>query len=168
MTDALVAVSNPGAFQLARVPEQSDVIDTETLTSRRRTAVRAIPLDPWMWGSYGLDSYRYGNPYGYRYGYGGYGYGNGYGYNNGYYGGYAPPIIIVTDARVTPVGQMVKGRGYTQPGGSSTGATARERPSQASAPSPTPSSSSGSSSGGSSSGSSSSGSSEGRTAKPRP
>ena len=168
VTDALVAVSNPGAFQLARVPEQSDVIDTETLTSRRRTAVRGIPLDPWMWGSYGLDSYRYGNPYGYRYGYGGYGYGNGYGYNNGYYGGYAPPIIIVTDARVTPVGQMVKGRGYTQPGGSSTGATARERPSQASAPSPTPSSSSGSSSGGSSSGSSSSGSSEGRTAKPRP
>lgn len=166
VTDAMVAVSNPRAFQLARVPEQSDVIDTDTLTTGRRTAVRGLPIDPWMWGSYGLDSYRYGNPYGYRYGYGGYG---GYGYNNGYYGGYAPPIIIVTDgARVTPVGQMVKGRGYTQPGGSSTGATARERPSQSAAPPPTPSSSSGSSSSGSSSGSSSSGSSEGRTAKPRP
>ena len=30
VTDAMVAVSNPGAFRLARVPEQSDVIDTDT------------------------------------------------------------------------------------------------------------------------------------------
>jgi|SRR5688572_20768837 len=174
VTDAMVAVSNPGAFRLARASEPTDVIDTDSLGTRRRTAVRGIPVDPWTWGSYGLDSYRYGYPYGYRYGYGGYGSGYGYGYNNGYYGGYAPPIIIVTgDAQVTPVGQMVKGRGYTQPGGSSAGATARERPRQTSQPSPTPSSSGGSSSGGSSSGGSSSGgsssggSSEGRTAKPR-
>ena len=166
VTDAMVAVSNPGAFQLARVPEQGEVIEAETLATRRRVAVRGMPYDPWTWGSYGLDAYRYGYPYGYRYGYGGYGYGYGYGYNNGYYGGYAPPIIIVTDrTNVTPAGQMVKGRGYTQPGGSSTGATARERPSQSSQPSPTPSSSGSSSSG--SSGGSSSGSSEGRTAKPR-
>jgi hypothetical protein len=169
VTDAMVAVSNPGAFQLARVPDQSDVIDTDSLPTRRRMAVRGIPIDPWSWGSYGLDAYRYGYPYGYRYGYGGYGYGNGYGYNNGYYGGYAPPIIIVTDGgQVTPAGQMVKGRGYTQPGSASTGATARERPRQTSQPAPTPSPSGGSSSSGSSSsGSSSGGSSEGRTAKPR-
>ena len=166
VTDAMVAVSNPGAFRLARASAPSDVIDTDSLGTRRRTAVRGIPLDPWTWASYGLDAYRYGYPYGYRNGYGSYGYGSGY--NNGYYGGYAPPIIIVTgDAQVTPVGQMVKGRGYTQPGGASDGATARERPRQTSQPSPTPSSSGGSSSSGSSSGGSSSGSSEGRTAKPR-
>jgi hypothetical protein len=174
VTDAMVAVSNPNAFHLARVSQQSDVIETGTLDSvrtGRRTAVRGMPVDPWTWGSYGLDSYRYGSPYGYGYGYGGYG---GYGYNNGYYGGYAPPIIIVTNGtQATPVGQMVKGRGYTQSGGTSTGAPARERPSSSPGSTPTPSSSStgsssGSSSSGSSSGSSSSGSSEGRTAKPRP
>ena len=165
VTDAMVAVSNPGAFHLARVPAQGEAIDADSLPAPRRTAVRGMPVDPWSWGSYGLDAYRYGYPYGYRYGYGGYG--SGYGYNNGYYGGYAPPIIIVTPGtQVTPVGQMVKGRGYTQPGGSSTGATAHPRPS--SSPSPTPSSSSsGTSSGGSSSSGSSGGSSEGRTAKPR-
>src|SRR5215213_6785797 len=97
VTDAMVAVSNPGAFHLARASGQGDAIvtDTDTLTTRRRTAVRGIPIDPWSWGSYGVDAYRYGYPYGYRSGYGayGYGYGSGYGYSNGYYGGYAPPIV---------------------------------------------------------------------------
>jgi hypothetical protein len=164
VTDALVAVSNPGAFRLARVPDRSDVILTDQPTRARRVSAMAVPYDPWTWGSLGLYDYRYGNPYGYRYG--GYGYGYGYGYNNGYYGGYAPPIIIVNgDAQGAAAGQMVKGRGYTQPGGTSTGATAHERPSRTSEPSPSPSSSSGSSSSG---GSSSGGSSEGgRTAKPR-
>jgi len=170
VTDAMVAVSNPRAFHLARLSAQSNVIETDNLDSLRtgrRTAVRGMPVDPWTWGSYGLDSYRYGSPYGYGYGYG-YG-GYGYGYNNGYYGGYAPPIIIVTNgAQATPVGQMVKGRGYTQSGGTSTGAPARERPTSSPGSTPTPSSSSsGSSSGSSSSGGSSGGSSEGRTAKPR-
>jgi hypothetical protein len=163
VTDALVAVSNPGAFRLARVPDQNDVIRTDQPTRGRRVSAMAVPYDPWMWGSLGLYDNRYGYPYGYRYG--AYGYGYGYGYNNGYYGGYAPPIIIVNgNAQGAAAGQMVKGRGYTQPGGSSTGATAHERPSRTSEPSPTPSSSSGSSSGGSSSGGSSEG---GRTAKPR-
>ena len=170
VTDAMVAVSNPSAFHLARATEPIDVILSDSLRSGRRTAVRGMPVDPWTWGSYGLDSYRYGYPYGYRYGYG-YGYGYGSGYGNGYYGGYAPPIIIVTNGSqaTQPVGQMVKGRGYTQSGGAPTGGTAHERPSQSSSPPPpTPSSSSsGSSSGSSSSGSSSGGSSEGRTAKPR-
>jgi hypothetical protein len=174
VTDAMVAVSNPGAFHLARVSGQSDAIvtDIDTLSTRRRTAVRGIPIDPWSWGSYGSDAYLYGYPYGFRSRYGGYGYGYGNGYNNGYYGGYAPPIIIVRGgAQDAPAGQMVKGRGYTQPGGSSPGPTARERPSRSPEPPPpssSGSSSSGSSSGASSSGGSSGGSSDGRTAKPRP
>ena len=167
VTDAVVAVSNPGAFRLARVAQPSDVITTDAPTTRRRVSAMALPYDPWTWGSLGMDyGYRYGNPYGYRYGYGG----SGYGYNNGYYGGYAPPIIIVTgNSQSASTGQMVKGSGYTQTGGSTTG-TARERPRRDAnpAPSPSPSSSSGSSGGSSSSGSSSGGSSsEGRTAKPR-
>src|SRR5436190_2597818 len=172
VTDALVAVSNPRAFQLARVPEQSDVIHADSLPARRRTAVTGIPYDPWTWGSYGYDSYRYGDPYGYRYGYGSYGYGYGAGYNNGYYGGYAPPIIIVNPgAQRGSTGQMVKGHGYTQPGGSTSTGTAHERPNRTSEPSPAPSSSgssSSSSSSGTSPSSSSRGSSDARTAHPRP
>ena len=167
VTDALVAVSNPGAFRLARLSERTDAIATDAPTAGRRVSATAFPYDPWTWGSLGLDyGYRYGYPYGYRYGYGGYGYG--YGYNNGYYGGYAPPIIIVNgNSQNGSTGQMVKGRGYTQTGGSTTG-TARERPSSAPAPSARPTPSSGSSGGSSSGGSSSGGSSsEGRTAKPR-
>jgi hypothetical protein len=163
VTDALVAVSNPSVFRFARESQQGDVITTDAPRSGRRVAATAYPYDPWAWGALGLDyGYRNGYPYGYRYA------GYGYGYNNGYYGGYAPPIIVVTgNGQNTPVGQMVKGRGYTQTGGSSGGATARERPSRESSPPPSPSpspSSSGSSSSGSSSGGSSS---EGRTAKPR-
>ena len=170
VTDAMVAVSNPTVFRVARASAPADSLPLETVSSRRRTSAMVVPYDPWLWGTYGLDSYRYGYPYGYGYGYGYSGYG--YGYNNGYYGGYAPPIIIVNprDPGAAAAGQMVRGRGYTQPGGSpSTGSTARERPST-SQPTYTPSSSGSSSSSPSSSGSSGSssgGSSEGRTAKPR-
>jgi hypothetical protein len=167
ITDALVAVSNPGAFRLARASQQTDVIPTDApTTAGRRVTAMAFPYDPWTWGSLGLDyGYRYGYPYGYRYGYSGYG----YGYGNGYYGGYAPPIIIVNgNTRNGATGQMVKGQGYQQTGGSASG-TARPRPSSDTyrAPSPAPSTSSGSSGSSSSGGSSSGGSSEGRTAKPR-
>jgi hypothetical protein len=169
VTDALVAVSNPAVFRVARASAPSDSLPLATVSSRRRTSAMVVPYDPWMWGTYGLDSYRYGYPYGYGYGYG-YGYsGYGYGYNNGYYGGYAPPIIIVTgrEPGAAAAGQMVRGRGYTQPAGSpSTGAPAHERPSR-SEPTYTPTSSGSSSSSPSSGGSSSGGSSEGRTAKPR-
>jgi hypothetical protein len=169
VTDALIAVSNPAVFRVARASAPIDSLPLERVSGRRRVTAMAVPYDPWMWGTYGLDSYRYGYPYasgyGYGYGYGGYG----YGYNNGYYGGYAPPIIIVNGRdQGAAAGQMVKGRGYTQPAGSPTGSTAHERPRQTSTPSYTPSSTSTPSSSGSSSGSSSSGSSsEGRTAKPR-
>ena len=168
VTDALVAVSNPGAFHVARASAPVDSLPLERAASGRRVTAMAYPYDPWAWGTYGLSSYRYGYPYGYGYGYG---YGGGYGYNNGYYGGYAPPIIVVNggDRGANPPGQMVKGRGYTQPSGGTSTGTAHERPRQSSSPSPTPSQSSESSSsrGSSSGGSSSGGSSEGRTAKPR-
>jgi hypothetical protein len=171
VTDALVAVSNPAVFRVARASVETDSLPLERASARRRVTAMAVPYDPWTWGTYGLDTYRYGYPYGY--GYSSYGYsGYGYGYNNGYYGGYAPPIIIVNGRdQGAAAGQMVKGRGYSQPAGSTTGSTAHERPSRGSSPSYTPSPSTTSSSSGSSSsssGSSSGGSSEGRTAKPRP
>jgi hypothetical protein len=172
VTDAMVAVSNPAVFHVARASAPTDSLPLETVSSRRRVTAMVMPYDPWTWGTYGLDSYRYGYPYSSRYGYG-YGYGGyGYGYNNGYYGGYAPPIIIINgrEQGAAAAGQMVRGRGYTQPAGSSTGSTgstAHERPSRSPEPAYTPSSSGSSSSSPSSSGSSSGGSSEGRTAKPR-
>jgi hypothetical protein len=168
VTDAMVAVSNPGAFQLSRVSDQTETILSDAPRSGRRVNAMAFPYDPYTWGSYGLSSYGYGYPYGYRYGYGS-GYGSGYGYNNGYYGGYAPPIIIVNGGtQGAAAGQMVKGRCYTQPAGSPTSGMAHERPSRTSEPPPSPSTSSSSSSSGSSSGGSSGGSNEGRTAHQRP
>ena len=171
VTDALVAVSNPQVFHFARASDQVALADAAITTPddrplerRPRVSAMGIPYDPWSWGYSG-----YGYPFGYGYGslgyggYPGYGYGTGYGY--GYYGGYAPPIIVVTDAQAQSRGQMVKGRGYTQTQGSSSG-TASERPRSTYNPPPPSSSSSGSSSS-SSSGSESSGSSS-RTAKPRP
>ena len=164
VTDVLVAASNPGVFQFARLPEQGqrgDVIYTESAEQRRRVSAMGVPYDPWSWGYLG-----YGYPTGYGYGslgygrYGTYGYGNPY----GYYGGYVPPIIVVTSAEAQSRGQMVKGRGYTQTQGGSTG-TATERPRSTYTPPPPAPSSSGSSS---SSGSESSSSGSGRTAKPRP
>lgn len=114
VTDAMVAVSNPAAFHLARA-ESSDRYDTSEDAVRygRRIPVYLDPYDPWGYGysPYGYNRYGYGSPYG-GYGYGGY----------GYYGGYSGPIIIVTGTRTggTPTlsnPQVVKGRGYTQNSG---------------------------------------------------
>src|SRR5215213_2744274 len=114
-------VTDPGVFRLARVSNQNDAIRTDATGRRsgRRVSAMAYPYDPWSWGSLGLDyGYRYGYPIGYGYGSGVYG----YGYNNGYYGGYAPPIIIVNGTtQGQSRGQLVKGHGYTQTQGSSTG-----------------------------------------------
>jgi hypothetical protein len=174
VTDVLVAASNPGVFQFARAQQQEDERGTTIYTDageRRRVSAMGVPYDPWSWGYLG-----YGYPIGYGYGslgYGRYGYGSygGYGYGSGgYYGGYVPPIVIVTNGQAQSRGQMVKGRGYTQTQGSSSG-TASERPRSTYTPPPPSSSASGSSatSGSSaSSGSSSSSSGSGRTAKPRP
>jgi hypothetical protein len=169
VTDAMVAVSNPSAFHFARaeggdVPVDSGVIVTDA-RMRRRVSIMSVPYDPWSWGYLGYPGSGYGYDYPYGYGYNSYGYG-GYGYG-GYYGGYAPPIIVVTPGSgAESRGRMVKGRGYTQTEGSPRSGTAHERPRSTSSPAPSassPSPSASSSSGRSSSGSSSSG----RTAKPR-
>ena len=164
VTDAMVAVSNPKVFAVARPeadPRNSRSRRYEDDLTGRRVYVYLDPAySPYRWGY---------SPYGYGYGYGpygyspfGYGYGIGNGYGSGYngYPGYTPPIVIVNPQQ--PRGQAVKGRGYT-----------RAEPSTAT---PTPSSSRGSesSSGSSSSGSSSSQPSRSepapapRTAHPRP
>ena len=125
VTDAMVAVSNPGAFQLARTEpaNRSNANDEGEERYGRRVPVYVDPYDPW---GYGYSRYGYS-----RYGQYGYGsqYGNGYG---PYYGGYSGPIIIVTGnqsggtATVTNP-QVVKGRGYTQNSGTaSSGRSASE------------------------------------------
>ena len=163
VTDAMVAVSYPSAFQVARADDRS-VRDAEDVRYGRTIPVYLDPYySPWGWGYS-----RYGNNgYGYNgYGYGGYGYG---GYGSGYYGG--APIIIVNGTQAAgggSNGQMVKGRGYTQ-GASSGTSSGREY-------NPNAGSSSGSSSSGSSTGTSTSTApapqqsqpAEQRTAKPRP
>ena len=169
VTDAMVAVSYPNAFQVARADDRSARdAEGEDVRYGRTIPVYLDPYySPWGWGYS-----RYGNSgYGYNgYGYGGYGNG---GYGSGFYGG--APIIIVTGTQAAPRagGQMVKGKGYTQ-GSSSGSSSGREYSPNA-----------GSSSSGSSSRTSSSGSSSGtststapapqpakpaeqRTAKPRP
>lgn len=176
VTDALVAVSNPGAFQVARADDRTSrdaMDDSDTRYGRRIPVYLDSCYSPYGWGysRYGYNGYGYN---GCGYGYNGYGY-NGYGFGYSGYGGYGgygnyggAPIIIVTG---TPSGgsgggQMVKGRGYTQ-----------NDPSSSSGRSAHPSSSSPS---GSSSGSSSSAGqsqpaaapqsqpAEQRTAHPRP
>src|SRR3954470_29139 len=94
VTDVLVAVSNPGVFQVARAlppGTNGDVILTDT-EERRHVAVTAAPYDPWSYGYLGMRGYPIGYGYG-SLGYGRYG-SNGYGYG-GYAGGYMPPIIVV-------------------------------------------------------------------------
>ncbi|MEP6731084.1 MAG: hypothetical protein ABJE10_10625 [bacterium] len=158
VTDAMVAVSNPDAFAVARADNKA-VSDDEYPGNRRRY----VNMDPYY------DPYGYGYGYGYSpYGYTGYG--NYYG--GGYYGGYySNPIVIVTPGTTSSRGQMVKGHGYTQGQPSST----TDRSSGQRSPSSASSGSSSSSGGSSSSGSSgSSGSSqpapqaETRTAHPKP
>jgi len=163
VTDVLVAASNPGVFQFARAADQNQRGEAiyANAGERRRVSAMGVPYDPWSWGYRGYGAY----PLGYGYGALGYGRYGGYGYGyGGYSGGYVPPIVVVTPGQAQSHGQMVKGRGYTQTQGSSTG-TATERPRSTYSPPPPSSSSSGSSSS-SSKGSSSSGGSE-RTAKPR-
>ena len=136
VTDAMVAVSNPGAFGVARADGRANSLDDDDYPANRR---RQVYMDPFY------DPYGYGSS---RYGYPGYGYGSYYG--GGYYGGnyggyYGSPIIVVTGPGVvTPRGTMVKGHGYTQ---NSPGSTSDRQSSQRAS---SPSSSSGSSSSGSS------------------
>ena len=158
--DALVVVSNPGEFALARGDGSARAADDDV--SGRRQVVVLDRYDPWAYGSS-----RYGYGSGYGYGYGGYGYGYGSGYYGGY--GYGAPIIIVTgNEGRTAAGQpqLVKGRGYTenQPGSTSS-RSGSERSQDRSSGSST---GSGSSQSTAPAQQSQPAESSGRTAKPRP
>jgi hypothetical protein len=157
VTDAMVAVSNPSAFHLARAePANRYDVNDDDVRYGRRSPVYLDPYDPW---GYGYSGYGYN-----RYGQYGYGYGSPYGYGGYGYGGYSGPIIIVTGNQVgggtatitNP--QVVKGRGYTQNSGTASSG-------RSGSPS-TESSSSGSSTSSSPSGQSQP--STQRTAQPRP
>jgi hypothetical protein len=126
VTDAMVAVSNPQEFAVARPETRSSARLNDDDIVGRRIYVYMDPLySPYGWG-YAPFGYGYG--YG-RYGYSPLGYGNGYGYGAGYYGaGYFPPVVIVNPGQAQTRGQAVKGRGYTRTDpGSVSGAPASPR-----------------------------------------
>lgn len=159
VTDAMIAVSNPGAFNVAHRDVYSD-----TTVVGQRLLLYMQPTGPWDWGYAGRYGYGYGyNPY--SYGYGGYGYGyyNPYGYASGY-GYYGQPVIVIGNPQTgAGHGQMVKGQGYR---GDPTAATTRTT---STSPSPSSSSAGSTSSGRSSSPSASSApASAPRTAQPKP
>jgi len=151
VTDAMVAVSNPGAFDVARADIRRNAEDDDYPANRRRYVTMDPYYDPYGYGysRYGYAGYGY-SPYGYAgYGYGPYGYGG-------------PPIVIVAPGGVATSNraQMVRGRGYTenQPGSTQNRGTAER----------TSSSSSGSSSSSSSSGSTQSAPAQTSTPAPAP
>jgi hypothetical protein len=132
VTDAMVAVSNPQVFAVARPETRSRDrrLEDDDIVGRRIYVYMDPLYSPYGWG---YAPYGYGYGYG-RYGYSPLGYGGGYGYGAGYYGaGYFPPVIIVNPGQAQARGQAVKGRGYTQtdPGsGSSTAQPASTRASE--------------------------------------
>jgi hypothetical protein len=127
VTDAMVAVSNPGVFAVARPDGSSRSSrarrDEDDIVGRRIYVYMDPAYSPYGWG---YAPYGYGYGYGYGpYGYSPLGYG-GYGYGSGYYGypGYLAPIVVVNPQQpALQRGQAVKGRGYTQGEPSGTTAT---------------------------------------------
>jgi hypothetical protein len=126
VTDAMVAVSNPQVFAVARPETRSRARVDDDVVGRRIYVYMDPRYSPYGWG---YAPYGYGYDYG-RYGYSPLGYGGGYGYGSGYYGaGYYPPVVIVNPGQAQAGrGQAVKGRGYTQTSpGSSTESPASPR-----------------------------------------
>lgn len=163
--DVMVALSYPQRFAIDREARP------EPVREERQADVRDRYYDPFGWGWYGYGCRpgywsMYCDPYRYSYGYGyGFGYGGLYNPYWGYGFGTRPVIVVVGEE--DDGGRMVRGRGYTRSGSSSTsGRTARPSSSGSSRPASTVTggtSRAGSGSAGGSSGSSSSG----RTAKRR-
>ena len=156
VTDAMIAVTNPNAFQVARV--QNDEREGRPVYAGTMTYPATCDLYNPYYSGYGCSSalgYGY-NPYGYGYGYG-------YGYSGGYY---YPPVIVLSGPGITSTSnpKVVKGHGYTQNGSGSTTGTATTRDTGTS----TSSTSGGSSTSSSSGTSSSTNSSSGRTAHAKP
>ena len=110
--DAMVAVSNPSVFAIARAersPRDRARLEDDDIAGRRVY----VYMDPW-YSPYGWGY----SPYGYSsLGYGRYGTGYGGGYDG--YPGYQTPIVIAPQQPALARGRAVKGRGYTQgdPGG---------------------------------------------------
>jgi hypothetical protein len=121
VTDAMVAVSNPAVFAVARPENQARDArrDDDDIVGRRIYVYMDPAYSPYGWG---YAPYGYGYGYG-RYGYSPLGYGGGYGYGSYGYPGYVPPIVIVTPGQAQGRGTAVKGRGYTQSDPGSTTAT---------------------------------------------
>jgi len=105
--DVMVALSYPDVFALDRTRLGDPPPDT-------RVAMRG--------GDYYDDGY-YGDGYGWGYDPYGYGYGRGYGRGYGWYSGRRPIVVVQRPASSndTEHGQVVKGRGYVAPRGSSSG-----------------------------------------------
>ena len=133
VTDAMVAVSNPQVFAVARPDARARTRVDDEIVGRRVYVYMDPRYSPYGWG---YAPYGYGYDYG-RYGYSPLGYGGGYGYGAGYYGaGYYAPVVIVSPGQAQPArGQAVKGRGYTQTSpGSSTESPASPRTERAASP----------------------------------
>lgn len=169
VTDAMIAVSNPTAFAFARAEGAVAPLPTGNRTGQ--VIIATMEYDPWRYGYYNYDRYGYlYAPYNYGsgYGYGGYGYGSGnYG---GYSTGYSAPIIIVNPSTAADAhGKLIKGRGYTQQGTTSTsGGSTGYVNTQGGSSSSSGSSTSSGSSAGSASTAPAQPATESRTAKPRP
>ena len=118
VTDALVAVSNPQSFALARADEDAPDRGSDEIGGRGVTGYPDIYGAPWGWGYY--SPYRYGRGY--------------YGGSLGYPGFYNPPVVIVDGRGNRANGRMVKGQGYTQDaarsGSGEASSTRTTRPSQ--------------------------------------
>jgi hypothetical protein len=122
VTDAMIAASNPGAFQVAR----ADNIRNDDVRGNRVYGGVMTPSSCDPYSRY-YDPYecRYSGDYAYRsrYGYG-YGSGYGYGYGNGYSNGgfYYPPVVIISGSPSAEANaKAVKGHGYTQSGSGRSG-----------------------------------------------
>lgn len=109
--DVVVAVSYPEHFAVDQDAEVSEVASREadeTWPSRRGYR--------HPYGGFFYDPFFY-SPFGYGYGYG---YRGSYGYGWGYGGYYRPTVVVVQPRDPGIIGRVVRGRGYTRGGSSST------------------------------------------------
>jgi hypothetical protein len=168
--DVMVALSYPSKFAIDLATREGELRPSDAPRASGSVpqsfpgALVPVGLDWYPFGYYGWNSYA---PY--RYGYSPYGY-SPYGYYS-WYRADRPVVVVVrpqpTDQPARSHGRLVKGRGYTNSGGSDSRAAPRTQTTSGGSSAAPRGSGSQSSGAGSSAGSSSSGTSTGRTAKPR-
>ena len=114
--DVMIAVSYPRRFALQRDGDIEELEETGYARTPRRYGRRTILAGPGYWDPF-YSRYRpfgYG-PFGYGYSYGSYGFGSPYG------GIYSPGVVIVVPrSEGAENARVVRGRGYTRGGSSST------------------------------------------------